>query len=132
MAGASVPNSAFFCWPVPTYLGLIDTMVKAFPDRRDPARIIHAIEDTLRERIFAIGCGYETANDLRLPEKEPRVQNSLWLIARKWWRTALAAPDFAPGKYTGPARVDPRVTRDGGFVVSELLASAKVHHARYR
>ena len=64
MAGASVPNSVSFCWPVPTYPGLIDTMVKAFPDRRDPARIIHAIEDILRERIFAIGCGYENANDL--------------------------------------------------------------------
>ena len=64
MAGASVPNSAFFCWPAPTYRGLIDTIVKAFPDRRDPARIIHAIEDTLRERIFAIGWGYENANDL--------------------------------------------------------------------
>lgn len=34
------------------------------PDRCDPSRITHTLADMIRTRIFAIGCGYEDANDL--------------------------------------------------------------------
>jgi hypothetical protein len=52
-------------------LGLIDTLAKAFPDRRDPTQVTHLLTDILRERVFAIACGYEDANDLDLLRKDP-------------------------------------------------------------
>jgi hypothetical protein len=34
------------------------------PDARDPAQITHSMADILRERVFAIACGYPDGNDL--------------------------------------------------------------------
>jgi hypothetical protein len=45
-------------------LGLIDTLARLIPDARDPAQITHSMADILRERIFAIACGYPDGNDL--------------------------------------------------------------------
>jgi hypothetical protein len=45
-------------------LGLIDALAALIPDDRDPAQITHSMADMLRERIFAIACGYPDANDL--------------------------------------------------------------------
>ena len=45
-------------------LGLIDALAERFPDHRDPAQISHSIADILRERVFAIACGYPDGNDL--------------------------------------------------------------------
>ncbi|HEY2884193.1 MAG TPA: IS1380 family transposase [Rhizomicrobium sp.] len=45
-------------------LGLIDTLAGLIPDARDPAQITHSLADILRERIFAIACGYPDGNDL--------------------------------------------------------------------
>jgi hypothetical protein len=45
-------------------LGLIDTLARLFPDDRDPTQISHSVADMLRERVFAIACGYPDANDL--------------------------------------------------------------------
>jgi hypothetical protein len=45
-------------------LGLIDALTSVFPDHRDPAQVRHSIADILRERIFAIACGYPDCNDL--------------------------------------------------------------------
>jgi hypothetical protein len=45
-------------------LGLIDTLAGLIPDARDPAQITHSMADIVRERVFAIACGYPDANDL--------------------------------------------------------------------
>ena len=45
-------------------LGLISRLAALFPDRRDPALVSHSIADILRERIYAIACGYPDGNDL--------------------------------------------------------------------
>jgi hypothetical protein len=45
-------------------LGLIDTLAGLIPDARDPAQITHSMADILRERVFAIACGYADGNDL--------------------------------------------------------------------
>jgi Transposase DDE domain group 1 len=45
-------------------LGLIDTLAGLIPDARDPAQITHSMADILRERVFAIACGYPDGNDL--------------------------------------------------------------------
>jgi DDE family transposase len=45
-------------------LGLIDRLATLFPDPRDPAQVTHSMADLLRERVFAIACGYVDGNDL--------------------------------------------------------------------
>ena len=40
-------------------------------DQRDPSRVIHALDDILRARIFAIACGYEDADDLDTLRDDP-------------------------------------------------------------
>jgi hypothetical protein len=52
-------------------LGLIDALARLFPDSRDPAQISHSIADLLRERIFAIACGYPDCNDLDTLRADP-------------------------------------------------------------
>ena len=52
-------------------LGLIDALAALFPDHREPAQISHAIADILRERIFAIACGYPDGNDLDALRADP-------------------------------------------------------------
>jgi hypothetical protein len=45
-------------------LGIATRLARLFPDERAPSRIVHAVEDMIRARIFAIACGYEDADDL--------------------------------------------------------------------
>jgi hypothetical protein len=45
-------------------LGLIDALAALFPDPRDPSQVTHSMADLLRERVFAIACGYPDGNDL--------------------------------------------------------------------
>lgn len=52
-------------------LGLIDALAASFPDRRDPVQISHSIADILRERVFAIACGYPDGNDLDTLRADP-------------------------------------------------------------
>ena len=52
-------------------LGVAGRLARCFPDRRDPARIVHTLTDIIRSRIFAISCGYEDANDLDRLRSDP-------------------------------------------------------------
>ena len=52
-------------------LRLTETLATLFPDERDPAQITHTIADMLRERVYAIGCGYPDANDLDTLRADP-------------------------------------------------------------
>jgi hypothetical protein len=52
-------------------LGVAQRLARVFPDRRDPARITHTLGDMIRARIFAIGCGYEDADDLDFLRLDP-------------------------------------------------------------
>ena len=44
-------------------LGIAERLARVIPDRRDPARVTHAIPDMIRARILAIACGYADCND---------------------------------------------------------------------
>lgn len=46
-------------------LGIAVRLAAFIPDRRDPARVTHAMADMIRVRIFAIACGYEDCNDCK-------------------------------------------------------------------
>ena len=64
---------------------IIAALAATIIDERDPARVRHSVEALLRQRIYAIACGYEDCNDFdqlrsdpafklavgRLPEGEP-------------------------------------------------------------
>lgn len=52
-------------------LGLIEHLAALVPDRRDQAQITHSMADLLRERIFAIACGYPDGNDLDALRLDP-------------------------------------------------------------
>ena len=52
-------------------LGVAERLARCFPDRRDPARIVHTLADMIRARIFAISCGYEDADDLDFLRADP-------------------------------------------------------------
>jgi len=52
-------------------LGLIDRLAALFPDTREPAQVTHSMADLLRERIFAIACGYPDGNDLDALRMDP-------------------------------------------------------------
>ena len=45
-------------------MGICERLAACIADRRDPSRVVHALDDILRARIFAITCGYEDADDL--------------------------------------------------------------------
>jgi hypothetical protein len=45
-------------------LGIAERLARLFPDGRDPSRVVHAVADMIRARVFAIACGYEDADDL--------------------------------------------------------------------
>jgi Transposase DDE domain group 1 len=52
-------------------LGLIDALAALLPDHRNTALVTHPMADMLRERIFAIACGYPDANDLDHLREDP-------------------------------------------------------------
>ena len=56
------------------HLGLIQAMAQVVTDRRDPNKIEHRCDEILRERIFAIACGYEDANDLDTLRNDPALK----------------------------------------------------------
>jgi hypothetical protein len=44
-------------------LGLTEALIGGIDDRRQSGKIRHAIGDLVRQRLYAIGCGYPDAND---------------------------------------------------------------------
>ena len=52
-------------------IGICERLAACIADRRDPSRVVHALDDILRSRIFAITCGYEDADDLDALRDDP-------------------------------------------------------------
>src|SRR5215472_10582500 len=52
-------------------LGVCRRLAAGMPDRRDPDRIQHSMREMLMERVSAIACGYEDANDLDRLRHDP-------------------------------------------------------------
>jgi hypothetical protein len=48
---------------VDRWIGLIKSLAKRLPDKRDPDKIEHSLESMLRQRIYALALGYEDLND---------------------------------------------------------------------
>jgi len=52
-------------------MGICRRLAACILDPRDPARVIHRLDDILRARVFAIACGYEDADDLDVLRDDP-------------------------------------------------------------
>jgi Transposase DDE domain group 1 len=48
---------------VDRWIGLIKSLAKRLPDKRDPDKIEHSLESMLRQRIYGLALGYEDLND---------------------------------------------------------------------
>src|SRR5579863_5571005 len=57
-------------------LGLTEALIGAMDERRQAGKIRHAIGDLVRQRLYAIGCGYPDANDASRLGADP-IQNML-------------------------------------------------------
>lgn len=58
-------------------MGIVDRLAALIPDRRDPARVTHALADILRARVLAIAAGYEDADDLDALRHDPAFMMAL-------------------------------------------------------
>lgn len=52
-------------------MGICGQLAACITDPRDPARVIHSVDDILRARVLAIACGYEDADDLDALRDDP-------------------------------------------------------------
>ena len=59
-------------------MGLCAQLAACIADPRDPARVIHRLDDILRARVFAIACGYE----------DPMISTLCVTIRASAWRWA--------------------------------------------
>lgn len=55
-------------------LGLTDALASVVCDRRQQSKVEHAVREMVRERVFAIACGYEDANDLDTLRNDPALK----------------------------------------------------------
>ena len=52
-------------------MGICKQLAACIADRRNPSRVVHALDDILRARVLAITCGYEDADDLDTLRDDP-------------------------------------------------------------
>lgn len=52
-------------------LGLTERLADCLRDSRDPNKIVHEVEELLRQRVFAIACGYPDGNDAARLAEDP-------------------------------------------------------------
>jgi hypothetical protein len=58
-------------------IGICERLAACIADRRDPSRVVHALDDILCARIFVITCGYEDADDLDALRDDPAFRLAL-------------------------------------------------------
>ena len=50
---------------------IIKSFCELIPDRRDPLRIVHDLDELVLQRVLLLACGYEDGNDLQYLKKDP-------------------------------------------------------------
>ena len=70
-------------------LGLTRSLAGALIDRRQASKVLHSLPDVLRQRIYAIACGYEDNNDAARLRHDPT--QKLLLDRDPLWGAALAS-----------------------------------------
>lgn len=73
---------------------ICEQLAGCIADHRDPSRVVHALDDTLRARVLAITCGYEDADDLDALRDDPGFRLALCKL-----------PGSEPGLASQPTRM---------------------------
>ena len=68
---ASSDAGALLLRPLDDRLGITQALADALPDSRDPSRVQHSQLDLVRQRVYAIACGYEDGNDASRLRHDP-------------------------------------------------------------
>lgn len=73
---SSSDGGALLLRQVDDRLGLSQWMARLLPDRRDPAKTQHSVQELLRQRIFQIALGYEDGNDAGWLRHDPALKTA--------------------------------------------------------
>ena len=58
-------------------LGLTAALARFLPDRRDPTKVVHGLDEMLSQRVYQIACGYEDCNDADDLRSDPLLKTSI-------------------------------------------------------
>ena len=58
-------------------IGVVKRMAEALPDRRDPTRIRHRLDEIIAARVFGICCGYEDGIDHNVLRYDPALKMAI-------------------------------------------------------
>ena len=58
-------------------IGVVKRMAAALPDRRDPTRIRHRLDEIIGARVFGICCGYEDGIDHNVLRYDPALKMAI-------------------------------------------------------
>jgi hypothetical protein len=73
---SSSDGGALLLRQVDDALGLTSWLSGLLPDRRDPARIQHPVQELVRQRIYQIALGYEDCNDATWLRQDPALKTA--------------------------------------------------------
>src|ERR1017187_9169140 len=91
-------------------IGICERLAACIADPRDPTRVIHALDDILRARVFAICCGYEDADDLDALRDDPGFRLALGKLPG-WGRGLASQPTMSRWENTPTTRELARLMR---------------------
>ena len=98
-------------------LGLVDAMAAVVKDNRQAAKVLHPLEVMLRQRVFAIACGYEDANDFDTLASDPAIKTACR-------RAPKSDPDLASQPTL--SRLENRLSRSDVYAMAVELARVAV------
>lgn len=76
----SSDGGALILRQVDDLLGLSAWMAQLLPDRRDPSKTQHSVQELLRQRIYQIALGYEDCNDATWLRHDPALKTACDLL----------------------------------------------------
>lgn len=98
-------------------MGLVNAMANEMIDERQSAKVQHSIPTLLRQRIFAIGCGYEDANDFDYLHADPALKLACG-------RAPQSGPDLASQPTV--SRLENRVNSKDIYCMAHAIARSVV------
>ena len=104
-------------------MGICRRLAACIADPRDPGRVIHALPDILRARVFAIACGYEDADDLDALRDDPGFRLALGKLPGSGAGLA-SQPTMSRWENAPTTRSTPAKCRCRNFVNASLNCSA--------
>lgn len=94
-------------------IGLVDAMAAEIMDARQASKVVHSVTTLLRQRVIAIGCGYEDANDFDYLCTDPALKVACG-------RAPKSDPDLASQPTL--SRLENRVNSKDIYCMAEAIA----------